>query len=252
MMTRQTLSRAVSGSLAVAALTIGGVGLTAGAAEAAPRNPWNAIAQCESGGNWSINTGNGYYGGLQFSASTWAAHGGRGSAASATKAQQIAVGERVVAAQGWSAWGSCSARLGLHGRTSPTAVAAAQKIRADRAKHTAKHRAETKAATKADSEDDLALESPRTKHAKHTKHAEHAEHTAHHRAHRAASHTGRHAAAPALRRATYTVRSGDTLGAIAARLDIAGGWRALADANAARLAHPGQIVPGQVLRLPAK
>ncbi|HEX7133227.1 MAG TPA: transglycosylase family protein [Iamia sp.] len=73
---------------------------------------WDALAQCESGGNWSTNTGNGYSGGLQFSPSTWAAYGGSGSAHNASREQQIAVAERVLAAQGWGAWPSCSSQLG--------------------------------------------------------------------------------------------------------------------------------------------
>lgn len=68
---------------------------------------WDGVAQCESGGNWSASTGNGYSGGLQFSARTWAAHGGTGSPANASKAQQIAVAERVLASQGPGAWPNC-------------------------------------------------------------------------------------------------------------------------------------------------
>ena len=74
---------------------------------------WDAIAKCESGGNWSINTGNGYAGGLQFSPSTWKAFGGTGSAANASREQQIAVAEKVQASQGWGAWPSCTRKLGL-------------------------------------------------------------------------------------------------------------------------------------------
>ena len=77
---------------------------------------WDSIAQCESGGNWAINTGNGYQGGLQFSPSTWAGYGGTEYAATAdqaTREQQIAVAERVQAAQGWGAWPACTARLGI-------------------------------------------------------------------------------------------------------------------------------------------
>jgi len=75
---------------------------------------WDAVAQCESGGNWSINTGNGYYGGLQFSASTWSGFGGGEYAPRAdlaTKAQQIAVAERVLAVQGKGAWPTCGRSL---------------------------------------------------------------------------------------------------------------------------------------------
>jgi LysM repeat protein len=74
---------------------------------------WDRLAQCESGGNWSINTGNGYSGGLQFSPGTWRANGGTGSAHTASRAEQIRVAERVRASQGWGAWPACSARLGL-------------------------------------------------------------------------------------------------------------------------------------------
>ncbi|MFY9191060.1 MAG: transglycosylase family protein [Lawsonella sp.] len=77
---------------------------------------WQQLAQCESGGNWSINTGNGYYGGLQFSQGTWEAHGGREFAPRADLAspgEQITVAERVRATQGWGAWPACTASMGL-------------------------------------------------------------------------------------------------------------------------------------------
>jgi len=87
----------------------------AGNADAAPASVWDKVAQCESGGNWNTNTGNGYYGGLQFSASTWRAYGGSGSAANASREEQIAVAERVLAAQGWGAWPVCSRNAGASG-----------------------------------------------------------------------------------------------------------------------------------------
>ncbi|MFC9517670.1 transglycosylase family protein [Nocardiaceae bacterium NPDC056970] len=77
---------------------------------------WDSLAQCEATGNWAINNGNGFYGGLQFSQSTWAAYGGTQYAPTADRAsreQQIAVAEKVQAAQGWGAWPSCSSKLGL-------------------------------------------------------------------------------------------------------------------------------------------
>ncbi|RJO78790.1 DUF3235 domain-containing protein [Nocardia panacis] len=100
----------------------------AGNASAAPDSDWDQLAQCEAGGNWGINTGNGYYGGVQFSQSTWAAHGGQEFASTASQAsreQQITVAEKVLASQGWGAWPSCSSRLGLSSapsqRTAPQA-----------------------------------------------------------------------------------------------------------------------------------
>ncbi|MGW3290712.1 transglycosylase family protein [Streptomyces sp. NPDC001002] len=92
--------------------------MAAGNASAATASEWDTVAQCESGGNWSINTGNGYFGGLQFSASTWAAYGGTQYAAQAnqaSKAQQITVAEKVLASQGKGAWPVCG--TGLSGAT---------------------------------------------------------------------------------------------------------------------------------------
>ncbi|CAL9484478.1 transglycosylase family protein [Streptomyces sp. enrichment culture] len=88
--------------------------MAAGNASAATASEWDAVAQCESGGNWSINTGNGYFGGLQFSASTWAAYGGTqyaSSADQASKAQQIEIAEKVLAGQGKGAWPVCGTGL---------------------------------------------------------------------------------------------------------------------------------------------
>ncbi|MFE0173871.1 transglycosylase family protein [Streptomyces sp. NPDC059002] len=96
-----------------------------GQADAADGGVWDRIARCESGGNWQINTGNGYYGGLQFSAGTWRAYGGGAYASTAdraSKAQQIAVATKVQRAQGWGAWPTCAARAGAYG-SAPSAAA---------------------------------------------------------------------------------------------------------------------------------
>ena len=74
---------------------------------------WDRLAQCESGGNWQINTGNGYYGGLQFALSSWRAVGGSGYPHNASKAEQIRRAELLLQRQGWGAWPACSSRLGL-------------------------------------------------------------------------------------------------------------------------------------------
>jgi len=75
---------------------------------------WDSIAQCESGGNWAINTGNGFYGGLQFTLSSWAAVGGSGYPNQASREEQIARAQILQARQGWGAWPVCSAKLGLY------------------------------------------------------------------------------------------------------------------------------------------
>lgn len=74
---------------------------------------WDRLAQCESGGNWHINTGNGYYGGLQFSLGSWQGVGGQGYPHQASKAEQISRAKQLLAVQGWGAWPACSAKLGL-------------------------------------------------------------------------------------------------------------------------------------------
>lgn len=74
---------------------------------------WDRLAMCESGGDWSINTGNGYYGGLQFSQSSWIAAGGSGSPADASREEQIRVAQNLQAMQGWGAWPSCTSKLGI-------------------------------------------------------------------------------------------------------------------------------------------
>ena len=84
-------------------------------ADAASVSTWSRLAQCESGGRWHINTGNGYYGGLQISPGTWRAYGGKRFARlphRATKLEQIRVGERIKRGQGWGAGPSCSRRIG--------------------------------------------------------------------------------------------------------------------------------------------
>jgi LysM repeat protein len=94
-------------------VAVGATAALAGTANAAPESAWDRLAQCESSGNWQANTGNGYYGGLQFSLRTWRAFGGSGMPHQASKAQQIAVAERTLAAQGWNAWPNCSRKMGL-------------------------------------------------------------------------------------------------------------------------------------------
>ncbi|MEV7886765.1 transglycosylase family protein [Streptomyces sp. NPDC002817] len=118
--TRDNVRKTRTTAVLAGAALLAPLGLLAatGNAAAADGGVWDRIAQCESGGNWHINTGNGYYGGLQFSPSTWRAYGGSAYAATAdraSKSQQIAVATKVQRAQGWGAWPTCSARAGASG-----------------------------------------------------------------------------------------------------------------------------------------
>lgn len=232
-MNKSTSSTAARRGVTLAAVSIAGVALSASAANAAvpasaPASTWDSLAQCESGGNWGINTGNGYAGGLQFSPSTWAAYGGTGSAANASREQQIAVAEKVQAGQGWGAWPACAAKLGLTGGAiapqstpkslAPAAVPAPAKAPARAA---APKAAAPKAAAPKAAAPKVAATAPR------------------------------HVAAVALSGQTYTIQSGDTLSKVAEQLNIAGGWQLLADANASTISNPDLVFPGQVLQLPA-
>ncbi|CRK51524.1 conserved exported hypothetical protein [Rhodococcus sp. RD6.2] len=110
MTTRKTRTRTLASVAVTATLATVPMALSIGTASAATHN-WDGVAQCESGGNWSTNTGNGYYGGLQFSQSTWAANGGSGQAHNASKAEQVRVAENVLATQGAGAWPHCGKYL---------------------------------------------------------------------------------------------------------------------------------------------
>ena len=222
-MKKSTFGTAARRGVTLAAVSIASVALSATSANAAapaqsPTSVWDSLAQCESSGNWGINTGNGYAGGLQFSPSTWAAYGGTGSAANASRAQQIAVAERVQASQGWGAWPACSAKLGLSGTVAPQTATTSRKPTAP--KPTVRKPAAVSTPAKAPARQAAPKAAPR------------------------------HAAPVSLSGRTYTIRSGETLSKIADKLNVAGGWRSLADANTATISNPHRIFPGQVLQLP--
>lgn len=231
---KKTFKTAARRSLALAAISgaaIGGAALAAPAANAASTSTWDAIAQCESGGNWAINTGNGYYGGLQFTLSTWQAYGGTGMPNQASPATQISVAERVLASQGWGAWPACSAKLGLYGTAgaNPTPVQAAPVQAAPvqvapKAAAVAPQAAPVQAAPVQAAPVQAAPVQA----------------------------APRHVAQVPVSGQTYTVKAGDTLSAIAQQLGVTGGWESLADANASVIANPNLIFPGQVLQLPAQ
>jgi LysM repeat protein len=107
---RRTIARVVVAGVAVGAP----LALAPAFASADPVN-WDAIAECESGGNWAISTGNGYYGGLQFSMGTWQANGGSGNPANASREEQIRVANNVLQSQGIGAWPVCGKRAGASG-----------------------------------------------------------------------------------------------------------------------------------------
>ncbi|WP_294631557.1 transglycosylase family protein [Rothia mucilaginosa] len=241
-----------------AALAIGGAvaaTLSMPAANAVDGATWDALAQCESGGNWSINTGNGFYGGLQFTQQSWNGVGMSGSPATASRAQQIEAGERLLAIQGWGAWPACSAKLGLYGKTGaaptytePTTTVAAQSqtqqtytapaaqvAPAAPAAQAAPAAVEAPAAAPAAPAAPAAVEAPAAAPAAPAVEAP----------------AAAPVAAPKAAAGTYTVVPGDSLSLIAARLGVAGGYQAIAAANTDIIYNVDLIFPGQVLTIPA-
>ncbi len=243
-----------------AALAIGGAvaaTMSMPAANAVDGATWDALAQCESGGNWSINTGNGFYGGLQFTQQSWNGVGMSGSPATATRAQQIEAGERLLAIQGWGAWPACSAKLGLYGKTGaaptytePTTTVAAQSQ--TQQTYTAPAAQAAPAAPAAQAAP-AAVEAPAAPAAPVAPAAPAGEAPAAPAAAPAAEGPVAAApvAAPKAAAGTYTVVPGDSLSLIAAKLGVAGGYQAIAAANTDIIYNVDLIFPGQVLTIPA-
>lgn len=243
-----------------AALAIGGAvaaTMSMPAANAVDGATWDALAQCESGGNWSINTGNGFYGGLQFTQQSWNGVGMSGSPATATRAQQIEAGERLLAIQGWGAWPACSAKLGLYGKTGaaptytePTTTVAAQSQ--TQQTYTAPA-AQVAPAAPAAQAAPAAVEAPAAAPAAPVAPAAPAVEApaAPAAAPAVEAPAAAPVAAPKAAAGTYTVVPGDSLSLIAARLGVAGGYQAIAAANTDIIYNVDLIFPGQVLTIPA-
>ena len=241
------------------ALAIGGAvaaTMSMPAANAVDGATWDALAQCESGGNWSINTGNGFYGGLQFTQQSWNGVGMSGSPATATRAQQIEAGERLLAIQGWGAWPACSAKLGLYGKTGaaptytePTTTVAAQ----SQTQQTYTAPAAQAAPAAAPAAPAAAPAAPAAAPAAPAAQAAPAavEAPAAPAAAPAVEAPAAPAAAPKAAAGTYTVVPGDSLSLIAAKLGVAGGYQAIAAANTDIIYNVDLIFPGQVLTIPA-
>lgn len=182
-------------------------------AQAASDATWDELAECESGGDWHANTGNGYYGGLQFSESTWDAYGGEeyaDSAHQASREQQIAIAERVQEGQGWNAWPSCSDQVGLSGGDDEADAASTRSASSGAAESEA---AESEAADGTETMPPSGWAEPTT---------------------------------PA---AGYVVAAGDTLAKIASKETVAGGWQALHNLNRDTVPDPNLIRIGQQLKL---
>jgi LysM repeat protein len=207
------------------ALGLTAAGVAGTAALLGPASPaqassvnWDAIAQCESGGNWSINTGNGFYGGLQFTKGTWRSYGGAKYASTANKAsrsEQIAIAEKVLRGQGIGAWPVCGKKGGSSKHYKATNTSGSKSHKSSSHKSTHKSKSVTHKSTKKS--------------------------TTTHKVTRAS-------AVKAIGK-TYVVRSGDTLSAIATKNHISGGWHTLYQLNGKTISNPNLIFPGQRITL---
>ncbi|WP_345637530.1 LysM peptidoglycan-binding domain-containing protein [Rugosimonospora acidiphila] len=216
---------AVSG--AAGALALLGPGT---AASASPSVNWDAIAKCESGGNWSINTGNGFYGGLQFSQGTWAGYGGTQYAARAdlaSREQQIAIAEKVLAGQGIGAWPVCGARGGSSSSGSSSASSTT---------------ASSGGSSSGSSSSGGSSSGGSSSGGSSTHHSSSGSSSSGGSTSRDSSAGGSSAGGD------YTVQSGDTLSEIAQQHGIEGGWRTLYQKNEGVIGgDPNFILPGERL-----
>ncbi|MFJ5709508.1 transglycosylase family protein [Streptomyces sp. NPDC093105] len=210
--------------------------MAAGTASAATASEWDRVAQCESGGNWSINTGNGYYGGLQFSASTWAAYGGTAYASTAdqaSKSQQIAIAEKVLAGQGKGAWPSCGVGLSSASYDGGSAEAAPQQSTQQAApQQSAPERSTEQPATRSEQRQ---APKPATQAAPQA----------------AAKKTVTTPTGKKVKKGDgeYKVVAGDTLSKIAEARGVEGGWAKLFELNKDVVEDADLIYPGQQLHL---
>ncbi|WP_329338249.1 LysM peptidoglycan-binding domain-containing protein [Streptomyces sp. NBC_00663] len=196
--------------------------MAAGNASAATASEWDAVAQCESGGNWSINTGNGYYGGLQFSASTWAAYGGTAYASTAdqaSKSQQIEIAEKVLASQGKGAWPTCG--VGLSGATYSGGSSSSSSGSSSSSSDSSTSTRSSEQSTSRSSERTTAKKTVTTPTGKKVKKGD----------------------------GEYKVVKGDTLSSIAEKHQVKGGWQKLFKLNKDIITDADFIYPGQQLHL---
>jgi nucleoid-associated protein YgaU len=180
-------------------------------AQADPVN-WDAIAQCESGGNWGTNTGNGYYGGLQFSQGTWEANGGSGNPANASRSEQIRVAQNVLQSQGIGAWPVCGARGGSSGGGGGYSAPQHQQQSSNES-----------SSNQSSSNESTSYEAPR----------------------QVQSAPVKPVLAKSNPKGDYTVKAGDTLTKIAKQHKVTGGWQALYEKNKQFIGDPDLILVGQ-------
>ncbi|GAA1263042.1 transglycosylase family protein [Saccharothrix xinjiangensis] len=204
--TTSTAARGIA-KVAVAGVIVGTpLSLAAGTANAQSVN-WDAVAACESGGNWSINTGNGYYGGLQFLPSTWTANGGSGMPHQASREEQIRVAENVLRTQGIGAWPVCGPKGLGGGAAAPARPAPVQQQAPVQQAPVQQQRTSAPVQQAAPAPVVVALPTSNPE-------------------------------------GDYEIKAGDTLSKIADELKVEGGWTALHELNKDFIPNADLIMPG--------
>lgn len=231
--------------MGVAVVALSGVGMgvaaTTASATTSSAGVWDRIAQCESGGNWSINTGNGYYGGLQFNLQTWHAYGGQGLPSNASKSQQIAIAEKVQAAQGWGAWPVCSQKAGASGTPAPQSDSS-DSSSSSQSQSDSSSSSQSSESDSSSSDSSSSQSTPSESDSSSNSDSSSSQST-----------QPQVPDIPTVKASdkTYEVKPGDSLSKISKKLDIEGGWVKLAGANKSTVSNPNVIEVGQTLHLPA-
>ena len=229
----------------------------AGSASAAPDSTWDSVAQCESTGNWAINTGNGYYGGLQFTESTWNAYGGQQYASRAdlaSREEQIAVAEQTLAGQGWGAWACAYAGGGERSTSRSVAADSSSSDSSSSDSASSSSSSDSSSSDQPSASDDRQASRSRswdgTDSNSNSADETSSDSTDWSSNDSSSTDSASTDTAPASAAdGSYTVVSGDTLSEIAAAQGVAGGWEALYAANSDIISDADLIYPGQVIRL---
>ncbi len=251
-MSNSKITKRVLGAGAAVALSAG-IGLAT--ATPAHADVWDRVASCESSGNWGISTGNGFYGGLQFTQSTWNANGGHGNPANASKAEQKRVAQSVLRTQGPGAWPVCGPRAGLSRSNGAVGSYSSSSSSTSRRNYSYTSRSSSRPSYSSNHSSNYS--------SNHSSNYS-SNHSSSYRSDDSRSYTPRHSsgsAAPAtpryhLPKHAYKgngnfvkIVSGDTLAKIASKHHVKGGWMALWSINHKKISNPDLILAGQKIEL---